>query len=108
MNNFSSGLQAGQALGGAIKSSMEPAKPSVEEAVQAGMELIQSGQDPMMVIQDLQQSNPEAAKQLMSMLGGGQQQVMQPGLQAQPQQQGGFGDGVQTGQALGNMIKGMF
>ena len=61
-----SGLRAGMEIGGMIKSNMS------ESAVQSAAQRIQAGENQQAVISELMAQSPQAAQQLMNLLGGQQ------------------------------------
>lgn len=68
-----SGLRAGAAIGGMIKNTMS------ENAVQKAASRIQAGENQQAVISELMSQSPQAAQQLMNLLGG--QQNLDAGAQ---------------------------
>jgi hypothetical protein len=66
MDNLSSGLRSGAAIGGMIKGGMDTS------AVQNAAQRIQAGENQQAVISELMAQSPQAAQQLMNLLGGQQ------------------------------------
>lgn len=56
-----SGMQAGQQLGQAFGA----------DPLQDAMKRIQAGEDPKMILAELQKNSPDIAAQLMKLIGGG-------------------------------------
>jgi len=65
MYNTGQGLRSGMQAGQQMRQSFGG------NPLQDAMKRMQSGEDPKMILAELQQSNPDIAAQLMKLMGGG-------------------------------------